>query len=44
MDLLKQPSRSASRHGRVQNEFVRWLREVIGELINETNAVGEFIG
>jgi hypothetical protein len=43
MDLLEQPSRSASRHGRVQTEFVIWLREAISELVNEAKAVGKFV-
>ena len=43
MDLLKQPSRNASRHGRVQTEFLRWLKEAISELVDEIEAVGEFI-
>jgi hypothetical protein len=43
MDLLKQPSRSANRHGRIQTELVKRLREEISELVDETKTVGEFV-
>jgi hypothetical protein len=43
MDLLQEPCLGVSRHGSIYAEFMRWLRESVSELVDEVEAVDEFI-